>query len=327
MIKIGIIGEGYSDDFFEDIAMMIDIEIRCIYSSSLSRAKEIIKEKQLIAKPTNLFETVVDEVDAVYICSVPKLHYDHAKYFLQQQTHVLIEKPLSLSFDQACELYEIAKKNNVVLLEAQYLLHTPIISSLFECTQKTQPIFANFNVSKLTPHLEQIKNGNFLGVFDEQIGKGITYDLLTYPVSLAVSLFGKVREVKAMSLNLSNNLAISNIVILKHENDVLVNIFCSATLQTSLKSEILSEDMTVIIDDITKIDEIKIFDNFKNNCIQSFESKTLNKFNSMIYLMRVFVKMIKSNENQLNDYLLGVSCEIIRVLELIEKNQNYIGED
>lgn len=319
MLKLGIIGENTNLELFLDSMLdVVDLKVSCLFSPTLDRARELIKHHKLVAKATDLFETVVDETDAVYICTPVGLHYETAKYFLQQQKHVLIERPMALDINQAVELYQTAQKNNVVLLEVNHLLHKPIASTLFDLVQKHQPFLANLNVTKRAPNIKQICQGNFSPPFDEINGKGTTFDLLAFPVALSVFLFGKVKEVKALNSKLTNGTAVTNLVLLRHENDVLVNISCSALFQGSLFNELVGEKVIIGIEDLTKLDELLLFETNTAKILES--TKTDNDLNSFVYLLQVFVKMILSSNNNLRNYLLNISCETIRILGLVEKN-------
>ncbi len=57
------------------------------------------------------------EIDAVYIVSHPSLHYTHCKDALIAKKHVLCESPIALESSQAEELYELARRNGVWLVE------------------------------------------------------------------------------------------------------------------------------------------------------------------------------------------------------------------
>jgi 1,5-anhydro-D-fructose reductase (1,5-anhydro-D-mannitol-forming) len=54
-------------------------------------------------------------VDAVYISSINSAHHAHALVALAAGKHVLCEKPLSLTVDQAEELVEVAERSGLVL--------------------------------------------------------------------------------------------------------------------------------------------------------------------------------------------------------------------
>src|SRR6185369_12665312 len=51
------------------------------------------------------------EVDVVYIATPPFLHFEQARRALEAGKHVICEKPLALTPDQADELIAIARQN------------------------------------------------------------------------------------------------------------------------------------------------------------------------------------------------------------------------
>jgi phthalate 4,5-cis-dihydrodiol dehydrogenase len=55
-------------------------------------------------------------VDAVYIATPPELHAQHAIIAAQHQKHVIVEKPMALSLDNAERMNDTAEKHNVKLL-------------------------------------------------------------------------------------------------------------------------------------------------------------------------------------------------------------------
>jgi predicted dehydrogenase len=54
-------------------------------------------------------------VDGVIIATPPALHHAMAKWFLQRGIHVLCEKPLAESLDQARELVDMARSHHAQL--------------------------------------------------------------------------------------------------------------------------------------------------------------------------------------------------------------------
>ena len=67
---------------------------------------------------TSDYDVLLDHVDAVYVHSEPKLHYEQVKKALEKGKHVLCETPIALVADQVDELFELARENGVVLMEA-----------------------------------------------------------------------------------------------------------------------------------------------------------------------------------------------------------------
>ena len=64
------------------------------------------------------YEQLLEESDAVYICSYPSKHYELIKKALQKGKHVLCESPVAETREQVMELYDLATRNELILVEA-----------------------------------------------------------------------------------------------------------------------------------------------------------------------------------------------------------------
>lgn len=80
-------------------------------------------------------EALQEDIDVVWICSINDTHYDYAKQVLLAGKHVVVEKPVTPTSEQAYELAEIAKQKNLVLAvyqnrrwDADYLTLKKLIS-------------------------------------------------------------------------------------------------------------------------------------------------------------------------------------------------------
>ena len=63
-------------------------------------------------------ESMVCDVDAAYVRSIPQDHYTQIKMLLNAGKHVLCESPLTLNREQALELIQLSKTKNLILMEA-----------------------------------------------------------------------------------------------------------------------------------------------------------------------------------------------------------------
>jgi len=92
-----------------------------IHVDALCTAKpEVIEEeaRKDIKFITDTFDNILSIVDAVYIRSHPVHHYEQIKKALYSGKHVLCESPITLNTSQLEELFSIAEKNNLILMEA-----------------------------------------------------------------------------------------------------------------------------------------------------------------------------------------------------------------
>lgn len=107
-MSIAIIGIGYWGNII--LKNLENIRKENIILCDISHPKSDIFQK---------YEFVNDykkiEADFVFITTPTKTHYEISKYFLEKNINVFCEKPLTISANQADELYKIAIKNNTIL--------------------------------------------------------------------------------------------------------------------------------------------------------------------------------------------------------------------
>lgn len=115
-ISLGLVGDGvFLNKMMNESKFVNGINIDAIYTNNINVMSEELKTVSLIA---NSYEELLNHVDAVYIRTLPKDHYLHIKLALEKGKHVLCESPITLSSEQSEELYNIADKKNLILMEA-----------------------------------------------------------------------------------------------------------------------------------------------------------------------------------------------------------------
>ncbi|HAK60654.1 MAG TPA: hypothetical protein DCO77_09765, partial [Nitrospiraceae bacterium] len=113
-INVGVIGVGYLGQFHaEKYAHIPNADLVGIVDEDQDRAAQIAKKLDTEALPD--ISRLVGRVDAVSIVVPTIYHYRIAKQCLEQGIHVLIEKPITESLDQADELIALASEKGLVL--------------------------------------------------------------------------------------------------------------------------------------------------------------------------------------------------------------------
>lgn len=113
--RLGLIGESnYLNKVYEECKYVNGIEVRAIFSNTVSSMSEDLIRGTV--RYDSLAE-LCENVDAVYVITNPKEHYDVIKAALIKGKHVMYESPLTDNLEQAIELYEIARNNSCILQE------------------------------------------------------------------------------------------------------------------------------------------------------------------------------------------------------------------
>lgn len=72
----------------------------------------------------------LDNIDAIYITTHPRQHYQDVKNALLKGKHVICESPIALTVDQCKELYHIAREKKLVLADAIKTAYSTAFSRL-----------------------------------------------------------------------------------------------------------------------------------------------------------------------------------------------------
>jgi len=124
----GILGPGrIAQQFADGMNVIDDATLYAVASSSPERAGAFIK-KNGGEKIYNSYEALVNDpqVDAIYIATPHRFHFENAMLCLNAGKPVLCEKPLTVNAAETRELIKIARAKNVFLLEALWTRFLPI---------------------------------------------------------------------------------------------------------------------------------------------------------------------------------------------------------
>ena len=114
-IKLGLVGySSFLTKFYRESKYVNAINVTSLCSTDFSKLDEITGEIEFI---TGVYEELLEKVDAVYIHSHPKLHYEQCMKAILSGKHVLCESPLAETEAQCDELIKLADLHNCILME------------------------------------------------------------------------------------------------------------------------------------------------------------------------------------------------------------------
>lgn len=142
--RVGVIGVGYFGRFHA-LKFMQHPRARLVGVVDSNPMRLVDVAAECSAQAFTALEALIGQVDAVSIATPAEQHGPIARDFLKAGIHVLVEKPLAASLDEADQLIGLAKAGNLVLqvghqeravLAASGLFDIPEAPSAIHCIRK-----------------------------------------------------------------------------------------------------------------------------------------------------------------------------------------------
>ena len=113
MIKVGVVGLGYwGPKLARNFAEIQDVELAWVCDQSQPRLDHVASLYPWAHATPDYHELLSSDVDAVVLATPVSTHYQLGMQALRAGKHVLIEKPLATSTDQAMEIAETAERRH-----------------------------------------------------------------------------------------------------------------------------------------------------------------------------------------------------------------------
>ena len=113
-IRTAVVGVGYLGSYHvEKYSMLPQSELTAICDIDHERC--YTKAKEWSVEAIINYQSLVGLVDAVSIAVPTRLHYSIGYFFLNHGIHVLLEKPIAITLEEADNLIAAAKNNDVML--------------------------------------------------------------------------------------------------------------------------------------------------------------------------------------------------------------------
>ena len=130
VVRIGMIGTGrITARFFEETSFVSGAEVTYAYNPEKDSAKQFRIRFQIPVETEDLHR-FLDGVDAVYVASPNETHSEYVRQAIQADKHVLCEKPMTFTYEETMELYQMARNRGVVLMEGIRTAYLPGFSQL-----------------------------------------------------------------------------------------------------------------------------------------------------------------------------------------------------
>lgn len=138
MVNIGIIGTGVGiRTYLNTFKKLENANVIAISGSNKERAEEFAKENNIKIACKDYKELIdLENLDLVCITAPSKYHYEYAKYCINNNKNMILEKPATMTIEEAKELKKMIDKSNKINIINHQLRFNPYLLKVKEIIEQ-----------------------------------------------------------------------------------------------------------------------------------------------------------------------------------------------
>lgn len=322
MIRFGVIGAGQIAHTFSKAITCTEGILYGIASRNIEKARLYQKEYGYQVAYGSYEELVKDElVDCVYVATPHGLHYEHMKLAITHGKHVLCEKSFTINASQAEEIFELAKKHNVFVMEAMWTRFLPTMLELKKDIDAM--VIGNIESIDVTfgfDAMQKPKNR----LFDPDMGGGALLDIGVYTLTIAHLFLGLPTSFDTQVDLIDHQFDIAHQITL-HYHSSTVHMSCALNQDLENKVYLNGSKGYAVIDLFWRTEKANIYD-INHHLIKTIAHPHL--VNGFEYEIQEVIECIKNHELESSIMTHKTTLEIMHLMDDIRKvwKLKYPGE-
>lgn len=318
-MNLGIVGAGMIvKDFLSFTHELPEIKLEAIVARNIENLKNLQSIYNIKEIFTDLDECLSNpSIDTIYVAVPNNLHYSVAKKALEAGKNVICEKPFTLNYSEAVDLFQIAESKNLILIEAITNQYLPNYLEIKENLSKMGNIrLVECNYSQLSSRYEAFKKGIIAPVFDKKQGGGVLGDLNIYNIHFVVGLFGAPKNSEYYP-NIVREVDTSGILILEYNEFKVVCIAAKDTYNNSYANIQGDKGLIKVIGTLNEVPNYII----KYKEVEMKVNKNIHKHR----MYSEFKKFIDVIDNKDFDFMQKQKEHSLAVMEIFDKSRKQIN--
>jgi predicted dehydrogenase len=253
MIGVAVVGYGYwGPNLVRNFGEVPDVRLVSVCDLRPERLAGVLSRYPAVQITTQYEEVLADpRVDAIAIATPVSSHFELARRALQAGKHLIVEKPMTATTDQALWLIEEAERRNLILAVDHTFVYTGAVRKMRELVQADE-------VGELY-YYDSVRVN--LGLFQHDVN--VIWDLAVHDLSImdyvlpgepvAVSATGVAHVAGELE-----NLAYLNVFF---QNNLIAHIHVNWLAPVKIRRTLLGGSRKMIVyDDLEPSEKIKVYD-------------------------------------------------------------------
>ena len=252
-MNLAIIGYGYwGPNLVRNFASVGNCNLKLVIDSREERLALVKKAYANVDVSKNVDDAFSrNDIDAVVIATPVFTHYTFAEKALKAGKHVLIEKPMTSSVEEADKLIALATSLNKILMVDHTFLYTGAV-------QKMKSMIDMGEIGKIK-YFDSTRIN--LGLFQPDVN--VLWDLAPHDISILDYLMNeKPISVNATGVSHTSN-GIENIAYLtvNYQSDFIAHFNCSWTSPVKIRMLLVGGDKKMLVyNDLEPSEKIRVYD-------------------------------------------------------------------
>jgi predicted dehydrogenase len=330
-INVGVIGYGYwGPNIVRNFFGTLACSVKMVADGRPERLGALAKIFPSI-KGVNDGEEIINskEIDAVVIATPVFTHFAIAKRALLAGKHVLIEKPMTSSVQEADELINLATQKGLTLMADHTFLYTGAVQKMKEIIHAEvigKPLY--FDSSRIN-----------LGLFQPDIN--VLWDLAPHDISILTYLITEIPEsINATGISHTRN-KIENIAYLtvNYNSSFIAHFTCSWSSPVKVRQTLIGGDKKMILyNDLEPSEKVRVYDTSYNHITEEDKTRIMVDYRTGdVYIPKLssrealagvaddFIQSVIQKKLPLSNAMLGRS--VVRILEASQESIKNNGKE
>lgn len=330
-INIGVIGYGYwGPNIVRNFFAAPDCTVKMVADGRTERLSLLARVFPTILGVTDAADIIGSrDIDAVVIATPVFTHFAIAKQALLQGKHVLIEKPMTSSVQEADELINLASQKGLTLMADHTFLYTGAVQKMKEIIVADGigiPLY--FDSSRIN-----------LGLFQPDIN--VLWDLAPHDISILTYLITESPEsINATGISHTRN-QIENIAYLtvNYPSNLIAHFTCSWSSPVKVRQTLIGGDKKMILyNDLEPSEKVRVYDTGYNHKTEEDRTRIMVDYRTGdVHIPKLstrealagvaddFIQSVLQNKSPLSNALLGRS--VVRILEASQESIKNKGKE
>ncbi len=331
MIRIAIIGYGYwGPNLVRNFYNTPNCSVALVVDSRQDRLDLVTKNFPATRTSTDINDALTgSDIDAVVIATPTATHYQLAKTALANGKHVLVEKPMAKSVQEAEDMIATAEKANKLLMVDHTFLYTGAV-------KKMKELIDNGDVGDIN-YFDSTRIN--LGLFQPDIN--VLWDLAPHDISILFYLI-PARPVSVSATGIShtpNGLENVAYLTVNYDSAHIAHFSCSWSSPVKIRKILIGGTKKMIMfDDVEPSEKVKVYDT--GYSVKSDEDKRrllidyrvgdiyipkLDQKEALSGMAADFIGSITKGGTPVSNYKIGL--EVVKVLEAAQESISNKGKE